>query len=162
MKLAIYITLLSLAFACSPYQKLIYYPAKRNSILLDSCDSLLISQMKQTLELMDPGSPFDPAALPDATPEAPGCRYDAVEVLPPRADSSIWLLAIRPATVGRDEIILGSLYTFYPGQDSTFTFIRRIKEYSQNREFEGGKYMVFTYYYQNDSLTVVKAGKNTF
>ena len=67
-------------------------------------------------------------------------------------------MTIRPATIGKNEIILGNLYTFYPKQDSTFIYLRRVKEYSQMKEFESGKYMVFTYFVKNETTTIVKKG----
>jgi hypothetical protein len=91
------------------------------------------------------------------------CEYYAYKFIPPYPNNSaIWLTTIRPATIGKNEIILGNIYTFDPDQDSTFIFKRRIKEYSQKTDFESGKYVVFTYFIENDTTTIVKLGTRKF
>ncbi len=73
-------------------------------------------------------------------------------------DSVIWLRTIRPVKVGRAVIIIGNLYTLYPSNDPSLIFERRIKEYSQVDNFEGGKYIGFTYFLENDTTTIIKLG----
>ena len=72
------------------------------------------------------------------------------------------LMTIRQVLVGEDEIVIGNLFTFDLNQDSTFIFQRRVKEYSQMEEFESGKYVVFTYFVENDSTTIIKAGTRRY
>jgi hypothetical protein len=87
------------------------------------------------------------------------CEYYAKELfLPPDNDSAIWLRTIRPVKVGRADIIIGNLYTLYPNNDTSIIFERRIKEYSQIDNFEGGKYIGFTYFLHNDTTTIIKLG----
>ena len=71
-------------------------------------------------------------------------------------------MTIRPVQVGHDLIILGNLYTLNPNQDSIFIFERRVKEYSQNDDFESGKYVVFTYYIENDTTTIIRTGTRKY
>jgi len=91
------------------------------------------------------------------------CVYYSYRLYPPlNKDSAIWVMTIRPVLVGKDEIILGNLFTFDPNQDSTFIYQRRVKEYSQMEDFESGKYVVFTYFVENDTTTIIKAGKRRY
>ena len=158
MKKIIAITILTSIFSCTPYQKLILIPANRNNILKDNCDVLVINQLRQSLDTIEYNKTLDQTRLIEDIITEFECEYYANKFYPPREDSTIWLMTIRPVIVGKDEIILGNLYTFYPKQDSTFIFQRRVKEYSQMKEFESGKYMVFTYFVENDTTTIVKTG----
>lgn len=91
------------------------------------------------------------------------CEYYTYHLFPPRSeDSAIWLTTIRPVIVGKKEIILGNIYTFEPNQDSAFIFKRRMKEYSQKTDFESGNYVVFTYFVENDTTTIIKLGTKMF
>ena len=162
MKKIIAITILTSIFSCTPYQKLILIPANRNNILKDNCDVLVINQLRQSLDTIEYNKTLDQTRLIEDIIAESECEYYTNKFYPPREDSSIWLLTIRPVIVGKDEIILGNLFTFYPKQDSTFTFQRRVKEYSQKVEFESGKYVVFTYFVENDSTTMIKVGKRKF
>lgn len=162
MKKIIAITILALIFSCTPYQKLILIPASRNSILKDSCDILVINQLRRSLDTIKYYETLDQTRVLDEIVSDIEYNYYENKFYPPREDSTIWLMTIRPAIVGKDEIILGSLYTFYLEQDSTFIFQRRVKEYSQMKEFESGKYMVFTYFVDNDTTIIIKTGTGSF
>jgi hypothetical protein len=162
MKKIIAITILTSVFSCTPYQKLILTPANRNDLLKDNCDVMVMNQLGQSLDTIEYSSTSYQTKLLEEIFEEFDCDYFAIKFYPPRGDSTVWLTTIRPAIVGKDEIILGSLYTFYPHQDSAFVYQRRVKEYSQRKEFESGKYMVFTYYIEDDTTTIVKVGAGMF
>ncbi len=158
MKTILTILMLAALVSCSPYQQLMIVPAKRNNILKDSCDLALVSRLRYALDTVSyDQTPVQSRLLEELIQESE-CEYYAHLFYPPRDDSSMWFLTIRPAMVGKEEIILGNLYTMYPGQDSVFVFHRRIKEYSQNKAFESGKYMGFTYFIENDSTAIIKTG----
>lgn len=156
--LAVAIAMVALVFSCSPVQKLVVLPANRNEILTDSCDISVMNQLRVSLDTIGYDHTEDQTRRLEAILNASDCRYYASEFYPPREDSSVWLLTIRPVMLGKEELILGNLYTFYPQQDSSIFFQRRIKEYSQTKEFESGKYVVFTYYIEEDTTTIVKKG----
>jgi len=162
MKKIIAITILTTIFSCTPFQKLILIPANLNNILQDSCDILVINQLSQSLDTIDYNKILDQTRLLEVIIDETECEYFANKLYPPREDSTIWLMTIRPAPVGKREIILGNLYTLHPKQDSTFIFQRRVKEYSQMKKFESGKYIVFTYFVENDTTTIVKTGKGRY
>lgn len=162
MKKIIAITILTSILSCTPYQKLIFFPADRNAILMDSCDVSVLNRLRQSFDTIDFNRPVDQTGLMEKIIEESGCDYYATEFFPPRGDSTLWLMTIRPVTVDQDEIILGNLYTFHPRRDSTFVFQRRVKEYTQMKEFESGKYMVFTYFADNDTTVIVKVGARSF
>ena len=163
MKNIITITILVSIFSCTPYQRMFLSPANLNNFLEDSCDVLVINHLKQILETIEYDKTLDQTLLLEDLIKDSECEYYANRFYPQlHKDSAIWLLTIRPARVGVDEIILGNLYTFDPNQDSTFIFQRRVKEYSQMEEFESGKYVVFTYFVENDSTTIVKAGTRRY
>ncbi len=175
MKKAILFSIIAVIMGCTPYQRLFLPTGNLQSFLRDSCDIQTVKNLKQLLDTADyrlhedreahPEEAMEDAmanAVADAMEDAmedPFCKYLNGELIRPvYPDSSVWLLLIKPAQVGNDEIILGSLYTFPLNQDSVFRFIRRVKEYSQPREFESGKYVVFNYTIENDSTTIVRAG----
>ena len=148
MKKIIAIAILTLIFSCTPYQRMFLSPANLNNFLEDSCDVLVINQLKQVLDTIEYNKTLDQISLLEDLIEESECVYYSNRFYPPlNKDSAIWLMTIRPVQVGKDEIILGNLYTFDPNQDSTFTFQRRVKEYSQMEDFESGKYVVFTVNY---------------
>ena len=162
MKKIIAIIIITSIVSCTPYQKLILIPANRNNILKDSCDVLVINKLRQSLDTIEYNKNLDQTRLLEEIINECECDYYANKFYPPREDSTIWLMTIQPVIVGKDEIILGNLYTFYPKQDSTFIFQRRVKEYSQMKEFESGKYLVFTFFVDNDTTTMVKVGTSMF
>jgi len=159
MKKIIAVTVISSVFACTPYQKLIIAPAHRNTILMDSCDLSVIIQLRQSFDTINYNKTDDLTRNLEEIIGKWECDHYAYKFYPPREDSTLWLLMIRPATLNKDEIILGNLYTFHPNQGATFTFHRRIKKYSQKNSFESGKYLVFTYFIEDDTTTIVKKGK---
>lgn len=162
MKKIIALTILASIFSCTPFQKLILIPSNRNSILQDSCDVSMISRLRQTLDTIGYNQTLDYTKVMEEIMNDAECDYSASKLYPPREDSTVWIMTIRPVRVGKDEIILGNLYTLYPQHDSTFIFQRRLKEYSQMKEFESGKYVVFTYFEDHDSTTIIKAGRGLF
>ena len=163
MKKIIAIAILTLIFSCTPYQRMFLSPANLNNFLEDSCDVLVINQLKQVLDTIEYNKTLDQISLLEDLIEESECVYYSNRFYPPlNKDSAIWLMTIRPVQVGKDEIILGNLYTFDPNQDSTFTFQRRVKEYSQMEDFESGKYVVFTYFVENDTTTIIKAGTRRY
>jgi len=150
-------------FSCTPYQRLFLNPANLHSVLEDSCDVMVITRLKQMLDTIQYDSNVDQNLLLEDLINDSDCEYYAFKFYPPHPeDSAIWLTTIRPVRVGKDEIILGNLYTFEPNQDSAFIFKRRMKGYSQKTDFERGKYVVFTYFVENDSTTIVKLGTRKF
>ena len=163
MKQVIAIALLITIVSCSPYHRMFLNPANRVSLLADSCDLVLITSLKQSLDTIEYVNTINQNMTLEDLIKDSECEYYAYKFYPyPHKDSSIWLTTIRPVVIGKDEIILGNLYTFEPDQDSTFIFQRRVKEYSQKVEFESGKYVVFTYFVENDSTTMIKVGKRKF
>ena len=158
MRRFLLITILTALFSCTPYQQLMVMPAKRNTILKDSCDLAVITRLRDALDTVSYDQTSVQSGLLEEIIGGSGCAHYSHLFYPPREDSSMWFLTIRPAKVGKEEIILGNLYTFYPGQDSVFIFHRRIKEYAQVKEFESGKYMGFTYILENDSTAIIKTG----
>lgn len=162
MKKIFAFTLLGMIFSCTPYQKLMLNPAHRNSMLHDRCDVLLIDELRHSLDTIDPDQTSVQSGLLEEITGEFDCEYYTARFYPPREDSTLWFLTIRPVVVDEDEIILGNLYTFYPGGDSTFMFQRRVKAYSQMKEFESGKYVVFNYFAESDTTFAVKIGKRKF
>jgi hypothetical protein len=162
MKKIIIITILASIFSCTPFQKLILIRANLDNFLKDSCDILVINRLSQSLDTIEYSTILDQNTLLEVIINETECEYFANKLYPPREDSTIWLMTIEPAHVGKGEIIIGNLYTLHPKQDSTFIFQRRVKEYSQMEKFESGKYIVFTYYIENDTTTIVKTGIGMF
>ena len=163
MKKIFFAGLMVLIVSCSPYQRMILNPANLNGVLEDSCDMLIINQLKQAMETTSYGEVPDQNLFQVEMFSESECTYYTSKLYPPRtSDSAIWLLTIRLESVGKKEIILGNLFTIQPEKESTYTIHRRMKEYSQTEEFESGKYMVFTYFIENDSTTIVKLGKREF
>jgi hypothetical protein len=158
MKQIIVIAMLASVFSCTPYQKLMLIPANRNEILMDSCDLSVIRKLSQSLDTTGSNETFEQTRILEAIVSESECGYVAHKFYSPREDSTRWLLIIRPVTAGKDEIILGNLYTLHPKKDSSYIYQRRVKEYSQMNDFESGKYIVFTYTVLNDSTTIVKTG----
>lgn len=158
MKQIILITVLASVFSCTPYQRLILMPANRNEILTDSCDLSVIYKLSQALDTIGSDESLEQTGLLDAIISESECEYFAHKLYPPGEDSTLWLLTIRPVTSGKDEIILGNLYTLHPKTDSSYIFQRRVKVYSQMKDFESGKYIVFTYTVLGDTTTMVKSG----
>lgn len=158
MKKIITITILISIFSCTPFQRMIIIPANLNNFLEDSCDLLLVKQLKQSLDTIEYNKHIDQTRLLEELIKESECEYYANRLDPPHEDSSIWLMTIRPELVGKSELIIGNLFTFDPNQDSTFIFQRRVKEYSQKEDFETGKYVVFTYFLENDTTIIIKAG----
>ena len=150
--------------ACTPYQRMFLTPTSRTSFLEDSCDIEVISHLKEVIDTTELWwSIHNPKILLEAAQTGLPCEYYSKELYSPlRKDSAIWLLTIRPVQVGKDEIILGNLYTFKPNQDSVFVFERRVKQYSQREIFESGKYFVLTYYVENGTTTIVKTGSRMY
>ena len=163
MKQVIAITILITIVSCSPYQRMFLNPANLGSVLEDSCDLVVITRLKQSFDTIEYVNTINQNMTLEDLIKDSECEYYAYKFYPPpHKDSSIWLTTIRPVLIGKDEIILGNLYTFEPNQDSTFIFQRRVKEYSQKVDFESGKYVVFTYFVKNDSTTMIKVGKRKF
>ena len=164
MKKVFALVILTTIYACTPYQRMFLTPANLSTFLDDSCDVNVVSHLKQVIDTTELWWKIhDPTILLEAAESEPSCEYYSKELFfPLHKDSTIWLLTIRPIQVGKDEIILGNLYTFNPNQDSLFVFERRVKEYSQSDDFESGKYLVFTYYVEDDSTTVVKTGSRMY
>ena len=163
MKKTIAVAVFISFFSCTPYQRLFLSPANLNTVLEDSCDVIVISRLIQMLDTIQYDSTINQHYLLENLIEDVNCEYYAYKFFPSHPnDSAIWLTTIRPTIVGNDEIILGNIYTFDPNQDSTFIFKRRIKEYSQKTDFESGNYVVFTYFIENDTTTIVKLGKRIF
>ena len=164
MKKVFALVILTSILACTPYQRMFLTPANLSTFLDDSCDVNVVSHLKQVIDTTEFWwKILDPAILLEDVKTDPTCKYYSKEIFSPlHKDSTIWLLTIRPVQVGKDEIILGNLYTFNPNQDSIFIFERRVKEYSQNDDFESGKYLVFTYYVEDDTTTIVKTGSRMY
>jgi len=164
MKKIFVIVLQTTFFACTPYQRMFLAPANFSTFQDDSCDVNVISHLKQVIDTTEFWWRIhDHAILLEDVGADPRCEYYSKELFSPlHKDSTIWLLTIRPVQVGKDVITLGNLYTFNPNQDSIFIFERRVKEYSQNDEFESGKYLVFTYYIEDDTTTIVKIGSRMY
>lgn len=164
MKKIIAIVILTTFFSCTPYQRMFLAPANLSTFIDDSCDVNVISHLKQVIDTTEFWWRIhDPAILLEDVRPDPSCEYHSKKLISPlHKDSTIWLLTIRPVQVGKDEITLGNLYTFNPNQDSIFIFERRVKKYSQNDDFESGKYLVFTYYVEDDTTTVVKTGSRMY
>lgn len=131
--------------------------------MVDSCDVHMISQLHQALDSTDYWTLQNPTMLLDSIEMVSPCDYYTKKMFHPQQnDSAIWLLTIRPFRTGSNEIILGNLYTLYPDQDSVMVLERRVKEYSQTKEFERGEYMILTYYIENDTTTRSHLGKKKF
>ncbi len=163
MKKIIALGLLSTIMACSPYQKMFLSPANYSVFLENSCDLQLISHLKQIIDTTEYWECNDPSIFLKEVKKDSSCTYYSKELFPPlHKDSAIWLRTIRPVRIGQDELILGNLYTFIPNQDSIFILTRRVKEYTQNEDFESGTYMGFTYYIHDDSTTVIKTGTRKY
>lgn len=163
MKKIIAIAVFVSLFACTPYQRMFLSPAKLHGVLEDSCDVLVITRLKQILDTFGYDTIKNQNLLLEDLINDYDCEYYAYDFYPSHPeDSAIWLTTIRPVNLGKDEIILGNIYTFEPNQDSTFIFIRRMKGYSQKADFERGKYVVFTYFVENDTTMIIKAGTRKF
>jgi hypothetical protein len=163
MKKIIAIAVFISFFSCTPYQRLFLNPANLHSVLEDSCDVIVITRLKQILDTIEYDSTINQYLLLEDLINDSECEYYAYKFYPPHPnDSAIWLTTIRPVLAGKNEIILGNIYTFEPNQDSTFIFKRRMKEYSQKADFESGKYVVFTYFVENDTTTIIKLGTRMF
>ena len=163
MKKIIAIAIFISFFSCTPYQRIFLSPTIRHTVLEDSCDVIVITRLKQLLDTIPYDSTIIQYHLFENLINDSECEYYAYKLIPPHPnDSAVWLTTIRPAIIGKNEIILGNIYTFDPNQDSTFIFKRRIKEYSQKTDFESGKYVIFTYFIENDSTTIVKLGTRKF
>ena len=163
MKKIIAISILILGFSCTPYQRIFLNSANRSTFLEDSCDIFVIKQLKLLLDAAGYYKVDEQTLLLEDLLNASECEYYVNRFYPASdQDSTIWLLSIRPISTGKDELIIGNLYTFDPDQDSAFIFQRRVKEYSQTEDFESGKYVVFTYLIENDTTIIVKAGTSRF
>ena len=159
MRRILSIALLATILSCTPYQRLILNPSNLNTLLNDSCDVEIMSQLKHMLDTTNNLEQKNPDILMGDFETDTCCEYYAKELfLSSDTDSAIWLRTIRPVKVGRAEILVGNLYTLYPTKDPSIIFERRIKEYSQSDNFEGGKYVGFTYFLENDSTTIIKLG----
>ena len=159
MKQVIAIAILITIVSCSPYQRMFLNSANLVSVLEDSCDLVVITRLKQSLDTIEYVNTINQNMTLEDLIKYSECEYYAYKFYPPpHKDSSIRLTIIQPVLIGKDEIILGNLYTFEPNQDSNFIFQRRVKEYSQKVEFESGKYVVFTYFIENDTTILIKAG----
>lgn len=122
----------------------------------------MVRQVKQALDSVAYSDIQDAAEAFDQITRNSKCDYYANVIYPPGDDQSVWLLTIRPIQDKGKEVILGNLYTFHYGKDSTFTYLRRVKEYSQKEEFESGKYVVFSYSVDDENTTIVKKGMGLF
>ena len=163
MKKVIAIVVFASLVSCTPYQRLFLSPANLHRVLEDSCDVSVITRLKQILDTTGYDTHINRYLLLEDLIKDSDCDYYAYKFYPPHPDDpDIWLTTIRPVQVGKNEIILGNIYTFEPDQDFAFIFKRRIKEYSQKKDFERGKYVVFTYFVENDSTTIVKLGTRKF
>jgi hypothetical protein len=164
MKKVFALIILTSLISCSPYQRMFLSSANRSTFVEDSCDVTVLRQLKQVTDTNeDWWKVQDPATLLGDVETDPACEYYSKKFLAPlHKDSTIWVMTIRPVQVGKKEIILGNLYTLKPNQDSGFVFLRRVKEYSQYENFERGKYVVFTYYLEDDSTSVVKLGSRIY
>jgi hypothetical protein len=141
-----------LLVSCSPYQRLTMNPSNLSQFLKDTCDLNLIKDLDQTTD-----------NLVHEDSETSPCYFYSKQFLNSLEEDSIrWFLTIKPVQVGKKETVVGSLYTLPLQIDSAFVFERRIKEYSQKSEFEGGKYMGFTYYIENDSTSIIKLGTREY
>ena len=139
-------------FSCSPYQRLVLNPSNLSEFLNDSCDLRLIQAIGYESEI---------SAYENENQD--NCVYFTQRFMnAPEYDSSRWFLAIEPVLVGKDEIIVGNLYKIFPLNGSGLIYERRIKEYSQKKNFEGGKYMGFTYYVEDDSTKIIKLGTGKY
>ncbi len=163
MKKIVTIGLLSALLSCSPYQRLFLNPAHLDSFLENSCDVQVIHQLKNVLDTTQYWTYDDPDILLRHLYTDTTCQYHLQKIFyPVEKDSAVWFLTIRTVHVGKDDIILGNLYTFQPNQDTLLSFERRVRKYSQTDEFESGKYVGFTYYMKDDSTSVVKTGTRIF
>ncbi|MEZ5072349.1 MAG: hypothetical protein R2751_15650 [Bacteroidales bacterium] len=159
------LAVLVLVSACSPFQRLLVNGDTRTEFLNDSCDITLLSHLHgelvrgEYLEMDDPTLVFDGIPLPLA------CDYSQKRMFPLRPnDSTVWVYTIKPYLVGEDEILVGSLYTLYPSADpdSEFALERRVKEYSQGKDFERGKYLLLSYRIEQDSIASIKLGRKKY
>ena len=163
MKKVIAIVVFISFVSCTPYQRLFLNPVNLHRVLQDSCDVSVITRLKQILDTTGTDTHINKNLLLEDLINDSECDYYAYKFYPPHPDDpDIWLTTIRPVLVGKNEIILGNIYTFEPDQDSTFIFKRRMKEYSQKTDFERGKYVIFTYFIENDTTTIVKIGTRKF
>ena len=159
MKKIIAAVLLSLFMACTPSQNLFFHPAAIRGILNDTCDVRMIRDLKLIHDSLGYWPFNDTLVLPDEVVTVDSCKFHLKKYYyPPAEDSAILLLTIRPYQMGRNEVVIGSLYSLNQNQDSIFSLERRIKTYTQKDEFENGTYMRFTYYIENDTSTIVKLG----
>jgi hypothetical protein len=163
MKKIVALCLLTTLLSCTPYQKLFLVPSNLHPFLDNSCDVDVVLRLQQVLDTTEYWKLDDPDLLLDHIADDTACTYFLKKIYhPAEEDSAIWLLTIRPEQVGKDEIILGNLYTFHPYSDTAVVFERRVKEYSQTKDFERGKYVGFTYYIENDSISTIKTGTRVF
>ena len=146
--------------SCRPYTQIFLSQESRTTFLEDSCDVYMISQLKYALDSIDYLTLQNPTMLLNSIEMGSPCDYYSRKMFhPQQGDTTIWLLTIRPFNTRNEEIILGNLYTLYPNQDSVLVLERRVKEYSQTKEFERGDYMILTYYIENDTTTRIHLGK---
>lgn len=163
MKKIMTIGLLSALLSCTPYQRLFINPAHLDSFLENSCDVEVIHQLKTVLDSTAYWTYEDPNVLLEHVDMDPACQYHLQRIFHPlEKDSAVWFLTIRTVQLGKDDIVLGNLYTFRPDQETLLSFERRVKQYTQTGEFESGKYVGFTYYVKDDSTSVVKTGTRIF
>ncbi len=164
MKKVFVFVILTAILACTPYQRMFLTPVNLSIFIDDNCDVNVVSHLKQVIDTTEFWWKIqDLTILLEDDRIDPTCEYYSKQLFSPlREDSTISLLTIRPVQVRKDEIILGNLYTFIPNQDSIFIFERRVKEYTQYEDFERGKYMVFTYYVENDTTTIVRIGSRMY
>jgi len=163
MKKIIALAILGSFAACTPYQKLFLHKQYLKSVLEDSCDAMLINSLKKILDTVECDQIINQDLPLGEIINDSGCEFFTYQIFPPHTkDSVIWLTTIRPVVIGKDSISLGNIYTFEPEQDSSFIYQRRIKEYTQKADFESGKYMVFTYFVENDTINIIKVGKHIF
>lgn len=165
MSKLVIIVLATTILSCTPYQRLFINSEARADFWTDSCDISMLTQLDHKLDSVDYLSLEDPNTLLDELLISSECDYAHQKLFPPRqTDSTIWLFTIRPYQVRDDEVLVGSLYTLFRSveQDSVLILERRVKAYSQSKEFERGKYVVLTYIINDESNASVKLGKKKY
>jgi hypothetical protein len=160
MKKTLIIALFLSCLSCSPYVRIFLSQESRSTFLEDSCDVHMIRQLHQVLDSTDIWTLQNPTMLLSNMVMDATCDYYTKKIYEPQEnDSAIWLFTIKPFLTGKEQIILGNLYTLYPAQDSVIVLERRVKEYSQTEDFERGKYIILTYYIENDTTIRKHLGK---
>jgi len=156
LTLALFLSFIS----CSPYLRIFVNQDSRNTFFEDSCDVRMINQLNDALDSTDYYTLQNPTTLLESIEMNSPCDYFTKKMYPAEQnDTTIWLFTIRPFQTGKKEIMLGNLYTLYPGQDSMLVLERRVKEYSQTEDFERGKYLILTYYIEDDTISRTHLGK---